>query len=107
NWDYAPDAGQEAEIRTQIRRLHRLIVGEVAADDPELDAIYQLWTQVRDAVASDRSWARNCDADASYTPEETPYPTATHNAIDADEPNVRAWMAVVAYLLSDGRFFLQ
>ncbi len=107
NWDYAPDAGQEAEIRTQIRRLHRLIVGEVAQDDPELDATYQLWTQVRDAVASDRSWGRNCDADASYTPEETPYPTATHNAIDADEPNVRAWMAVVAYLLSDGRFFLQ
>jgi hypothetical protein len=51
---------------------------------------------------------QQCRATTSYTAEQTPYPTETHRVVDGD-PNVtlRPWMAVVAYLISDGRFFLQ
>jgi hypothetical protein len=49
-----------------------------------------------------------CRAIAAYAPGGAAYPDATHDAVQ-DDPNgtVRAWMAVVAYLFSDGRFFLQ
>ena len=48
-----PEAGGEAAIRTEIRRLHRLLLGEELADgDPELEATYQLW------VTATRRWRR-------------------------------------------------
>ncbi|MDD9939914.1 MAG: hypothetical protein OXU20_02515, partial [Myxococcales bacterium] len=107
--DATPEAGNEREIRAQLRRLHRLLLNEELEDgDSELEATWQLWSGSYAAAGADSSRRlRNCDAEASYTPQQTPYPTATHNAIDARTPSVQAWMAVVAYLLSDGRFFLQ
>src|SRR5262249_7752143 len=39
-----PEAGGEAQIRQDIRRLHQLVLGEdLAEGDPELEATYQLW----------------------------------------------------------------
>jgi hypothetical protein len=108
--DTTPDGGGEALIRQEIRRLHRLLLDEDLPDGhPELEATYQLWVQAREAVQAGGSRARmSCDATTSFTAEETPYPTATHRVIDGD-PNftLRPWIAVVAYLISDGRFFLQ
>jgi hypothetical protein len=37
-----------------------------------------------------------------------PYPTETRVIVDEDpQHTVRSWMAVIAYLVSDARFFLQ
>jgi len=104
------DTTDEAAVRVEIRRLHRLLLGEdLPEGHAELDATYQLWLQSRAALQGGNSQrGMQCEATASYTAEATPYPTATHRVVDAD-PNatLRPWMAVVAYLISDGRFFLQ
>ena len=114
-----PEAGGEAAIRTEIRRLHRWLLNEELADgDPELDATYQLWVAAKASATGTstgtggRGGGGNnsfrCGATTSFTTEKTPYPDDTHDAISSD-PNgtVRAWMAVTSYLLADGRFFLQ
>jgi hypothetical protein len=112
-----PDAGGEAAIRTEIRRLHRWLLNEELPDGhPELEATYQLWVAARaTATGSTGSGGRSgggggfrCGATASFTTAETPYPDDTHDAISSDpDGTVRAWMAVTSYLLADGRFFLQ
>jgi hypothetical protein len=107
--DTTPDNGGEAAIRQEIRRLHRLLLGEELPEGhAELEASYQLWVQSRDALQGGNSQRMQCRATESASVADTPYPTATHRVVDAD-PNatVRPWMAVVAYLISDGRFFLQ
>jgi len=114
-----PESGGEAKIRSEIRRLHRLVLGEdVTESDPEVDAAYQVWVKAHDALrATSTTRPRNgaaprtnnrCRAVASYDAAATAYPTATHRVVDQDpDATVRPWIAVVAYLLSDGRFFLQ
>jgi hypothetical protein len=111
-----PESGGEAAIRTEIRRLHRLLLNEERPDgDPELEASYALWLGSYQSASSASGSGRGstganrngrCQATASYTAEATPYPTDTHQVINAD-PSVRAWVAVLSYLLADGRFFLQ
>jgi hypothetical protein len=110
-----PEAGGEAQIRVEIRRLHRLMLNEdLAEGSAEIEATYQLWSQSHQALLAAGQTATairlptRCRAMAAYAPGGAPYPDATHDALQ-DDPNatVRAWMAVVAYLLSDGRFFLQ
>ncbi|HKU43485.1 MAG TPA: hypothetical protein VJR89_35225, partial [Polyangiales bacterium] len=114
-----PESGGEAAIRAEIKRLHRLVLGEELADgDPELQATYQLWQQSHDALrTAATSGSRNnpatrsrvaCKATASFDAAQTPYPNDTHRVVDQDTNNtLRPWIAVLAYLLSDGRFFLQ
>ena len=90
---------------------------ELADGNPELEATYQLWVAARaTATGSTGTGGRSgsggggfrCGATASFTPEKTPYPDDTHDAISSDpDGTVRAWMAVLSYLLADGRFFLQ
>ncbi len=112
-----PEAGGEVAIRTEIRRLHRWLLNEELADgDPELQATYQLWVASRTAALGTTSGGRSgggsggfrCGATTSFTAAETPYPDDAHDAISTDpDGTVRAWMAVISYLLADGRFFLQ
>jgi hypothetical protein len=116
-----PESGGEAQIRKEIRRLHRLLVSEdLPEGHPELEATYQLWLQSHQALqpaatggtrqTGTTASARRvqCRAIASFNAEQTPYPTATHRVVDQDTTNtLRPWMAVTAYLLSDARFFLQ
>ncbi|MET0390361.1 MAG: DUF1592 domain-containing protein [Polyangiales bacterium] len=113
-----PEGGGEALIKQEIKRLHLLLLGEDLADsDPELEATYQLWAQSHEALRTSSGGRQNsgggnrrvsCRAVASFTPEQTPYPTDTHRVIEGDPNNtVRPWVAVLAYLVSDGRFFLQ
>jgi hypothetical protein len=101
----------DALVRAEVKRLHRLLLNEHLADgDPELEATYQLFVQSRAALQGNDGFGRDlrCNATESFALEPTPYPTDTHRAVDADpDGTVRAWMAVVAYLISDGRFFLQ
>jgi hypothetical protein len=108
-----PEAGGEAAIRAEIRRLHRLLLNEGLPDgDPELEATYNLWVASRAAIAAEGGGrgqsSFRCGATQSYSAEPAPFPDATHSAIDADPDNtIRAWIAVISYLLADGRFFLQ
>jgi hypothetical protein len=108
-----PETGGEAAIRTEIKRLHRLLLNEELADgSPELEATYKLWTDSHAAVVALGKTATairlptRCRAVAAFT--GAAFPDATHDAIQDDASGtVRAWMAVAAYLFSDGRFFLQ
>ncbi len=108
-----PESGGEAAIRTEIKRLHRLLLNEELADNgPELNATYKLWTDAHAALlaAGKSSTAirlpTRCRAIAAFAGGA--FPDATHDAIQDDaNGTVLAWMAVAAYLFSDGRFFLQ
>lgn len=113
-----PESGGTELIRAEIRRLHRLVLGEELADgDPELEATYQLWMNSREALRGNSGTgnrpsrgmrAVSCRATGSFDAEPVAYPTATHRVVDGDpDITLRPWMAVLAYLLSDGRFFLQ
>ena len=110
-----PEAGGEAAIRTEIRRLHRLLLNEELPDGhPELETTYQLWVASRTAARGTTSGGRTgggsfrCGATESFTVTPTPYPDDTHDAISTDsDGTVRAWVGVLSYLLADGRFFLQ
>jgi hypothetical protein len=111
-----PESGGEAAIRAEIRRLHRFLLNEdLAEGHPELEASYRLWTQTRaagtaaiDANDASTRLPTRCRALGSFVEPSVPYPSDTHDALEEDpEHVVRSWMAVVAYLLSDARFFLQ
>ena len=83
--------GAEAAIRANLVHLHRLLLGEdLAANDAEIDATYQLLLDVRaegaTAISNDcRGGGGSTDTNGTVIP----------------------WMAVVAYLLSDYRFFYE
>ncbi|HMJ11148.1 MAG TPA: DUF1588 domain-containing protein [Polyangiaceae bacterium] len=107
-----PEGGGEALIRREIRRLHRLLLNEdLYEGHAELDETYKLWTSSRSAGLAAKGSTRvptRCRAAASFTDPRVPYPDEQHDLIDEDPTyTVRAWMAVVAYLMSDARFFLQ
>jgi hypothetical protein len=114
-----PEGGGEALIRSEIKRLHQLLLNEELSDSsPELEATYQLWVQSHEALRAATSSTRGgggsgtrrvaCRALASFSAEQTPYPTDTNRVVDQDTNNtLRPWIAVVSYLLADGRFFLQ
>lgn len=102
-------AAEEA-IRRNIRYLHAHLLGEVLPEGhPELEATWTLWEGVwregRAAVAAGKEeghlhWACQSSKDW-WTGADLP----DDRVVDHDERyTVRAWMAVVAYMLSDYRF---
>jgi hypothetical protein len=111
-------ANGEAAIRTEIRRLHRLMLNEdLPEGHPELEATYQLWVAAHEAVGA-TSGSRpsggmgtrrpRCEATGSFEATPVPYPNDAHRVVNQQsDSTVRPWMAVIAYLLSDARFFLQ
>jgi hypothetical protein len=107
-----PEGGGDVLIKKEIRRLHRLLLNEDFPDGhAELEETYRLWTASRTASLAVKGATRvpsRCRAAASFSEPRVPYPDATHDLVDEDlNHTVRAWMAVVAYLMSDARFFLQ
>jgi hypothetical protein len=90
------DTTDESAVRGAIRRLHLQLLGEYLAEDAaEIDHTLALWRDARalglELIASGASSAqlRTCRAGTLTTdPDYT----------------VRAWVAVVSYLLSDSRF---
>lgn len=99
-----------ASIRQTIQHLHAHILDEaLALDDAEIDATYQLfletWREGAAGVAAgdisrDLPWQCRADTDP-WTGNELP----EARRLGRDESyTIRAWSAVVAYLMTDYRF---
>jgi len=96
-------------IRANIRFLHERLLGEfLAMNDPEIDRTYglfvEVWRDGKKGLASE-DYSRNlpgqCRAEEDFWTGED----LGQIAIDSD-PNytIRAWMAVLTYMLADYRF---
>ncbi|MBK8997965.1 MAG: DUF1588 domain-containing protein [Myxococcales bacterium] len=107
-----PDTSAAA-IKKNIQYLHAHVLGEaLPLGDAELDKTYQLfvdtWNEGKAAIA-----AKTLTADIVYScrARKNPYtdqdlPTAERLEKDPDY-TVRAWMAVVTYLMSDFHFLYE
>jgi hypothetical protein len=102
--DLPTTAAGEALIRANIGWLHQWLLGEIVPDsDPEVTRTLALFNEVRNLriaanKTKDLDWGSgHCEIDFSSGPY-----------IDRDENHtVRAWIAVLAYLLSDRRFLYE
>lgn len=108
-----PIPGAIEAIKENIRYLHARVLGEeLFPGDPELDRtwelFYETWKEGKAKVAAgelDRSLPWNCRARADFfTGEE--YPEGRRVERD-DGYTIRAWMAVMTYLLLDYRFLYE
>ncbi|MCA9707189.1 MAG: hypothetical protein KDK70_15155 [Myxococcales bacterium] len=103
-------AGAEDAIRANLVHLYQHLLGQrLDADDPEVDRAYGILTDV---------WQ---DGQAGLMLEESPYPVALPGPCRADDESiptesqiiddpdytVRAWMAVVTYMLGDYRYLYE
>jgi len=105
-------AAEQAAVRQNIQYLHRYLLGEdLALNDPEIERSYLLFAAVQaegkakigstESKALPNQCMRNNDM--------TTGASLNSGGVDGrlrDDPNyvVRAWMAVLAYLLTDYRF---
>ena len=95
--DTPDDALGRLKIQQNIQHLYKQILGEeLAIDNPEIDRAYNLLVAVRDITATEQIPA-DCRGSLGSTDPIR---------VDADK-TVRPWMAVVAYLLSDFKFFYE
>lgn len=100
-------------IRENIRYLHERLLGEtVEMDDPELDAtvalFYAVWKSGKSRVAAGDEGINLRSKCQSTTDFWTGEELMTQNKIVEDANyTVRAWMAVVSYLLSDYRYLFE
>jgi len=104
-----PDAANELKIRKNIAHMHHHILGErVEATSSEVTRTYNLFTQTLQEgqlkMATDQlnaNLANNCRATTNTAGVELPDDQQIRN-----DPQfiIRAWMAVVTYLLADYRF---
>ncbi len=107
------DSAAVTAIQQNIQYLHAQILGEtLAAGDPELTRTYQLfvdtWNEGLAKVAADTLSDRllwQCQARQNpYTGEDLP----DGERIEMDDKyTIRAWMAVVTYLMSDYKFLYE
>ncbi len=102
--DLPTTAAGEAAIRANIGWLHQWLAGEVVGDDdPIVDLTFELFSDIRalrvaEGKTTDLRWGSgHCELDFS----EGPY--ITHD----DNHTIRAWIAVLASLLSDQRFIYE
>ena len=103
-------AGAIAATKANIQFLHQHILGEeISIDDPEIETTYQLffetWQESKAQVASEeisRFLPGSCRGERDLITDEE-FPEEQRIREDR-EGTVRAWMAVVTYLLADYRF---
>ncbi|MFM2162440.1 MAG: hypothetical protein RLZZ383_1952 [Pseudomonadota bacterium] len=103
----------EALLRANLRDLHLRLLGEtIEPGGPEEEASYALWLGAwQDLRAAIATGAKPSALPSACQANEDPfsgvdYPTDRRVRDDADG-TVRAWMAVVAYLLTDARFLTE
>jgi len=106
-----PDAVEA--IRMNIQHLHERVLGEsLELDDPEIDATYELffdlWIEGRDAVAAEEisnDLPSSCRAESDFWTGES-FPSDRRIRRDQNY-TIRAWLGVLAYMLSDYRFIYE
>jgi mono/diheme cytochrome c family protein len=94
----------DVAIRTNIAWLHRWLLGEFLADgDREIEETYRLFREVRALRIS-----RNKTTNLRWGSGHCEFDFDERTTITTDEHHtVRAWIAVLAYLLSDYRFLYE
>jgi cytochrome c553 len=107
-------AGASSAIRANIQYLHQRLLGEfVDLNDPEIDRTYDLyvevWKEGRDKLGlpiEEGGYGQQlpgaCAATMDYWTGE-PLPE-DQMIVDDETYTIRAWMAVISYLLADYRF---
>lgn len=103
-----PDGEGVERIRRQIQRLHRYLLGEeLAAGDPEVQATLDLFTAVLETgqpLVESREASRQLPC--RFRPDEEEEPGRV--AVEEDPDFIlRAWTAVLSYLLADPRFVIE
>ena len=99
------DAQAEALIRANIQHLHAHLLGEsLDASSPEIDATWQLFrdTWLETSADPKGTLPGACHVTKDFATNAN-LPKAQRLTND-DNGTVRAWMAVVSYLLTDYRF---
>jgi hypothetical protein len=105
-------------IRLQLQRLFKVVLQrEVAVDSADLDDAYGMLVDAErtgrtliDVGTAVPALPARCRATQSLAIPAVPYPTADGSKVrlTADpEYTLRAWVAVVSYLISDASFFLE
>jgi hypothetical protein len=105
-------APERAAVRATIQHLHAYLLGEtLALDSPEIEATYQLFAavQVEGRKRVGVSELTTLPALCQRNNDLLTGASLNSGGVDGrlrNDPNytIRAWMAVVAYLLSDYRF---
>ncbi|MDP2340453.1 MAG: DUF1588 domain-containing protein [Deltaproteobacteria bacterium] len=117
----------ETRVKAQIRQLHTVLWNEATLDEEEVEASYELFLGAIEAMRAPSAGTTaagiggTCQAVALFTKLKAgetrpPYPatgTVVINGIEhkrvTQDPDftVRAWMAVLSALLSDGRFLFE
>ncbi|MDX2089124.1 MAG: DUF1588 domain-containing protein [Kofleriaceae bacterium] len=105
-----PSADGAAKIRAGIVHLHQQVLGEtLAPDDPEIDRTYDLWLETwregKAAVTGGQASQTLLSACRARVDPRTGTTLPPEQQIDRDpDYTIRAWMAVLTYLLADYRF---
>jgi hypothetical protein len=102
-----------ADIKANIQHLHARLLGEeLDISDPEIERTYQLFLETwKEGAANVTSGKEN--AWLSWWCQARVDPNTQQDLPEAqkigDDPNytVRAWMAVITYLLSDYKFLFE
>lgn len=111
--DTVPEGAGVKSIRDNIRHLHARVLGEALADDdPEIERTYALfvdtWKEGAAAVAAGKEPAQlPYDCQARVDPNTQVALPEAEQLVDDERYTVRAWMAVLTYLLSDYAFLYE
>jgi len=103
--DDLPDDGVgEANIRHNIAWLHQWLLGEfVTDDDPAVDRTFALFNEIRDLRISKNESTSLRSSDSHC---ELDFESGNYVEQDPDQ-TIRAWIAVLVYLLDDARFIYE
>jgi hypothetical protein len=100
--------GSVASIKKNIQYLHELLLDEkLDAADPEIERTYQLFLDTWHELATDGKADLTWDCSGRWDPSTGKDLPDEVQVKDDKDYTVRAWMAVVSYLLSDWKFLYE
>ena len=100
--------GSVASIKKNIQYLHELLLDEkLDAADPEIERTYQLFLDTWHELSMDGNPDLTWDCSGRWDPSTGKDLPDEVQVKDDKDYTVRAWMAVVSYLLSDWKFLYE
>ena len=105
--DGTPQPGVEAKVRAGLVHLHEQILGEThVADDDDINRAWSLWLETwrETTAANSTSLVFQCRGRWDASGVDLPLTDRIENDTNF---TIRAWMAVITYLLADYRFLYQ